>query len=230
MTIPHLRPPWAANGARPSDPGWIGVLADAVKRAFRKHPGGLGIPAVTINRSADEVYVLCRQFQRLPLLFEDLDRVETSGANRSHWVLKTPGGGRRVWDVEVTQAETGKFFDWIATVGKRHLHGSVRLSASPSNLTEIRVELDRDRSDPGLVTRVLAVPMIYTVLRRLKQVLETGEVLKSDASRHAGPHAAQPSAEPPEPPRATPDRGDGDLATSTTAAGLAPEGPEGEAS
>jgi uncharacterized membrane protein len=30
-------------------------------------------------------------------------------------------------------------------------------------------------------------------LRRLKQVMETGEVMRSDASVHRGPHAARPS-------------------------------------
>ena len=31
-------------------------------------------------------------------------------------------------------------------------------------------------------------------LRRLKQILETGEVVRSDASIHRGPHAARPSS------------------------------------
>jgi hypothetical protein len=37
-------------------------------------------------------------------------------------------------------------------------------------------------------------------LRRLKQVIEVGEVVQSDASIHRAPHPAQPPAEPP--PRA----------------------------
>ena len=36
-------------------------------------------------------------------------------------------------------------------------------------------------------------------LRRLKQVLEVGEVVHSDASIHRGPHPAQPPAQVPEP-------------------------------
>jgi hypothetical protein len=43
--------------------------------------------------------------------------------------------------------------------------------------------------------KLAAGPQIEGDLRRFKQVLETGEVVHSDASIHRGPHAAQPSAE-----------------------------------
>ena len=43
------------------------------------------------------------------------------------------------------------------------------------------------------LARLFARPQVRGDLRRLKQVLETGEVLRSDASVHRLPHPAQPS-------------------------------------
>jgi hypothetical protein len=47
----------------------------------------------------------------------------------------------------------------------------------------------------ALAAKLLAKPQIKGDLRRLKQIMEIGEVMKSDASIHAGPHPAQPSEE-----------------------------------
>src|SRR5690606_38485735 len=57
---------------------------------------------------------------------------------------------------------------------------------------------------------------IKSDLRRLKQVLETGEVLHSDASIHRGTHPAQPAAGVHVPPQLTlPDAGLGEAASSS---------------
>jgi len=48
-----------------------------------------------------------------------------------------------------------------------------------------------------VLAKLLTKPQIKGDLRRLKQVLETGEVVRSDASIHRGPHPAQPSAATP---------------------------------
>jgi hypothetical protein len=49
------------------------------------------------------------------------------------------------------------------------------------------------RSPSLELARLFARPQVKGDLRRLKQVLETGEVLLSDASAHRLPHPAQPS-------------------------------------
>ncbi|HVV85589.1 MAG TPA: hypothetical protein VHE35_21160 [Kofleriaceae bacterium] len=175
--------------------GWISVLTDAVTRAFRRHPGRTGVPAVTINRTAEDVFLMLRKVERIPMLCDALEAVDTRGPTLSHWVMRSPTGGRREWDVEITGTVPEKLIEWRATAGKRHVTGAVTLSRAPAReMTEVRVEIDRDdQSDPGLVARIFAAPFILEALRRLKQVLETGEVLHSDASIHARPHPAQPS-------------------------------------
>lgn len=68
-------------------------------------------------------------------------------------------------------------------------------------MTEVRIELQLGvlGSSPATsLARVFAKPQIKGYLRRLKQVLETGEVLYSDASVHRLPHPARPDEAPPE--------------------------------
>jgi uncharacterized membrane protein len=73
--------------------------------------------------------------------------------------------------------------------------GRVTFTKAPGRpSTEVRVELTVARS--RLLAKVVAKPQIKEDLRRLKQIMETGEVLLSDASRHHGMHPAQPSDEP----------------------------------
>jgi uncharacterized membrane protein len=66
--------------------------------------------------------------------------------------------------------------------------GTVRFTPAPGGRgTEVRVELRLFGEDPG--------QQVESDLRRFKQVMETGEVVRSDASVHRGPHPARPSAE-----------------------------------
>jgi hypothetical protein len=78
--------------------------------------------------------------------------------------------------------------------------GSVRFERAPGNQgTEVHVELIY-QPPAGALGALLAKlfgeepkQQIKSDLRRLKQVLETGEVTHSDASIHRGTHPAQPS-------------------------------------
>jgi hypothetical protein len=78
--------------------------------------------------------------------------------------------------------------------------GAVTFTAAPGGRgTEIHVSVDYD--PPGgrvgsTVARAFGKEPgqeIQVDLRRLKQVLEVGEVIQSDASRFAGPHPARPA-------------------------------------
>lgn len=176
--------------------GWLHVLTDAVSRALRKHPARSGNPAVTINRSAEDVYLMLRKVERMPALVEGVEAVDAVTSTTSHWVMRIPGGGRREWDLEITHAVDDQLIEWCATAGGKRVTGAVTLTTAPARTsTEVRVEVDRgERSDAGLVTRLFAAPVILEALRKLKQVLETGEVLQSDATLHRAPHPAQPSS------------------------------------
>jgi len=158
---------------------------------------------VFINRAPEEVYRFWHNFQNLPRFMTNLESVQETGNRRSHWVAKAVGGKRVEWDAEITDDQPNSLIAWRSLEGSDVPNsGSVRFEAAPGNRgTYIKVEL---RYDPpgGAVGAAIAKlfgtepgQQIDHDLRVLKQIIETGEIVKSDASIHSGMHPAQPSAE-----------------------------------
>jgi uncharacterized membrane protein len=155
---------------------------------------------VTVNRSPEEVYRFWRDLQNLPRFMAHLASVEPSDDRRSHWIARGPGGAQVEWDAEIVDDRPNELIGWRTLPGADVDHvGVVRFTRAPGGRgTEVYVEMDY-LPPAGLFGVSLAKLLgreprqqVEGDLRRLKQVLETGEVLHSDASIHRGPHAARP--------------------------------------
>jgi uncharacterized membrane protein len=120
---------------------------------------------------------------------------------RSHWRARGPLNTSIEWDAEMVEDRPNELISWRSVPGADvRNHGLVRFRPAPgSRGTEIVVEL---RYDPPASTLGATVAKLFGEepgqqiagdLRRLKQVMETGEVMASDASVHRGMHAARPS-------------------------------------
>ncbi len=167
-----------------------------------EHParGGVHVTrALTINRPRDEVYRFWRDFQNLPRFMEHLESVSVLGPTRSHWKAKAPAGASVEWDAEIVDDQPGELIAWRSLPeGDVPNLGSVRFLDAPGGGTELRVELRYD--PPGgklgsLIAKLFGEEPGLTLasdLRRLKQVIELGEVVLSDATVVRGPHPAQP--------------------------------------
>jgi uncharacterized membrane protein/uncharacterized protein YjeT (DUF2065 family) len=155
--------------------------------------------AITIARPADEVYTFFRDFQNLPRFMSHLESVRVDNGH-SHWCAKGPLGTRVEWDAEIVEDLPGKHIVWRSVPNADIAsQGRVQFRSVAEQETELDVVL---RYDPpaGKVGAAFASLLgvapsqqISSDLRRLKQVLETGEVLHSDASIHRGMHPARPS-------------------------------------
>ncbi|MDQ3138604.1 MAG: SRPBCC family protein [Gemmatimonadota bacterium] len=159
---------------------------------------------ITINRPAEEVYRFWRDFENLPQFMEHLESVQSLGDRRSHWKARAPAGTTVEWDAEIIEDRPNERISWRSVDDAEVPNtGSVRFVPAPGDRgTEVHVEL---RYDPPGGTIAAAIAKLFGEepgqqvrgdLRRLKQVMETGEVVHSDASIHRGMHPAQPSAEP----------------------------------
>jgi uncharacterized membrane protein len=158
--------------------------------------------SVTINKPVAEVYAFWRQFENLPQFMDYLESVTPRGAGRTHWVAKLPVGGTVAWDAEIIEDRPNELIAWRTVEGSTLQHrGEVTFARAPGReMTEVRVKLELGvlGAPPStMLAKLLTKPQIKGDLRRLKQVLETGEVVRSDASIHRGPHPAQPSAQRP---------------------------------
>ena len=177
----------------------LGAESSAARGASR--PGIEVREQITIGKPPEELYRFWRDFQNLPRFMEHLESVRVLDDRRSRWTARAPAGKRVEWEAEITTDVPNERISW-RSVGEADVpnFGTVRFLRAPGDRgAEVQVEL---RYDPpgGKLGAVVAKLFgeepslqVKSDLRRLKQVMETGEVVHSDASFHRGMHPAQPS-------------------------------------
>jgi uncharacterized membrane protein len=146
--------------------------------------------AITINRPVEEVYRYWRDLTNLPTFMVHLASVAPTDKGRSHWTANAPAGRTVEWDAEVVEDKPNERIAWRSLEGSQVSNsGWVSFAPAPGGVgTEVRVELDYDPPG-GALGKVVAKlfgeepqQQITDDLRRLKQVLETGEVVRSEGS------------------------------------------------
>ncbi|GAA2850396.1 hypothetical protein GCM10010517_07850 [Streptosporangium fragile] len=146
--------------------------------------------AITVNRPRQEVYRYWHDIENLPRFMIHLESVKTTGDGHSHWKAKAPANWTVEWDAETVQDRPDEVIAWRSmpgsAVGNR---GLVRFTDAPGGRgTEVRVELDYDVPGGRLglaLARLLGEhpeQQVRDDLRRFKQIVETGEVVRSEGS------------------------------------------------
>jgi uncharacterized membrane protein len=161
--------------------------------------------SITIQRSPEEIYRFWHDFQNLPRFMSHIESVQSAGDRRSHWRAKTPMGTTVEWDAEIVEDRPGELIAWRSVPGSDvENSGSVRFVPAPGGKgTEVHVDL---RFNPpggsigaafGALFSKGAQVQIGQELRSLKQIMELGEVVVSDATIHGAflpQRPAQPAA------------------------------------
>lgn len=166
----------------------------AVRTGRRQHgrgrPGPLHLDAsITVNKPVEEVYSYWRDLENLPSFMLHLQSVQTNGDGVSHWKANAPVKKSVEWDAEMTGDEPNKRISW-RSLPKADIDnaGTVHFATSPDGrATEVRVSLHYDVPG-GAVGRAAAKLLgeepeqqVRDDLRRFKQVMETGDIVRSDA-------------------------------------------------
>ncbi len=146
--------------------------------------------AITVNDRPDAVYSAWRDFECLPRFMDHLESVSVTGHRRSHWVAHGPVGTTVEWDAEITEDVPGERISWRSLEGASVDNaGWVHFRPAPGDQgTEVHLELEY--SPPGgalgsVVAKLFGEEPNQQVsddLRRFKQILETGEIARSDGS------------------------------------------------
>jgi uncharacterized membrane protein len=144
--------------------------------------------SITIGRSPEEVYRFWRDLERLPELMGHLQSVRKIDDKRSHWVANGPAGSRIEWDAEIMQDQPSRMIAWRSLPGADVENaGVVRFEPAMGDRgTIVRLELEYYPPAGKLGAAFAALfgelPQKQTRvdLRRLKQILETGEVTKTE--------------------------------------------------
>jgi uncharacterized membrane protein len=150
--------------------------------------------SVTINRPVLEVYRFWRNFENLPRFMDHLEAVTVIDDTRSHWVAKGPAGTRAEWDAVIHNEIQDELIAWRSLPGSEiNNAGSVRFTPSSDGTgTEVRVVLSYE-PPAGKVGVAFAKLLgeepskqVAEDLRRLKQVMDSGEVMTGSRSRRPG--------------------------------------------
>jgi len=145
---------------------------------------------VTIRRPTSDVYAFWRDLENLPTFMAHLEDVRTTGERTSHWVASAPFGQDVQWDAEITDEATGERIGWRSTGDAQVPNtGTVLFTPAPDGVsTQLVVALTYDIPGGALGKAVGKYfgdephQQLDDDLRRLKQVLETGEVIRSDGA------------------------------------------------
>jgi uncharacterized membrane protein len=138
----------------------------------------------TIMRPVEEVYSFWRNFENFPRFMQHLRSVRNIDERHSHWEAYAPMGAALAWDAEITDERPNAYLVWRslpdAALPNR---GSVEFQTSHRGSgTVINVAIDY-AAPAGKLGSVLAKlfgeepeMQIREDLRRLKQLLEAGEI------------------------------------------------------
>lgn len=146
---------------------------------------------VTINRPRAELYAFWRDFANLALFMDNVERIDVLDAQRSHWVVKAPGGKTAEWDAVVTAEEEGAFIAWVSEAGA-DVPNSGRIDFRDAQGDRGTIVTATILYDPpaGVVGKIVAKlfqrePGIQARrdLRRFKQLMETGEIATGARNR-----------------------------------------------
>ena len=146
--------------------------------------------AVTVRKPRAEVYAFWWDLEGFPDFMSHLESVQLTGDRHSHWVATAPAGRTVEWDAEIVEERENELVAWRSLPGSDiRNEGRVRFVDAPGDRgTEMHVELSYDA--PGgaagdLVAKLFGEQPEQQVkddLRRAKQILETGEIMRSDGS------------------------------------------------
>jgi uncharacterized membrane protein len=145
---------------------------------------------ITLRRPRSELYAFWHDFENLPAFTTHLREVQVQGARRSRWEASGPAGRTFRWDAEVTEDRPDELIAWRSLPGSDiDNSGVVRFRDAPGGRgTEVRLELRYDPPGGGLAATIALLfgenprQQVRDDLRRFKQVMETGEVVRSEGT------------------------------------------------
>lgn len=169
--------------------------ANGDTRSALSGPRGIHVrESVRLEKPIAEVYGFWRRLENLPRFMANLERVTDLGGGRSHWVAKGPAGLTVEWDAEIISDIDNKLISWrslpeadVATAGSVSFE-PVRQGQSTQIAVHLQYEPPAGRVG-SMVAWLAGQEPSQTIredLRRLKQVLEAGEIARTPSGETGG--------------------------------------------
>jgi uncharacterized membrane protein/uncharacterized protein YjeT (DUF2065 family) len=158
------------------------------------------VSIISVNKPVEEVYQFWKNPENFSRFMDKIDSVRVTSGRRTHWKVKGPPGLGVEWDAEVVTDTPNEMIAWESVDSPDvENSGTVRFRPAPGNRgTEVELQMNFKPKGGDLGKKIAkhfkAIPKTQMMndLRRFKQVLELGEIVKSDASVVEGMHPARP--------------------------------------
>lgn len=172
----------------------VSTVVDDTRRALGGPNGFRVHESIRLEKPIEEVYRFWRQLENLPRFMTHLERVVDLGNRRSRWTAKGPAGTRVEWEAEIINEVEDKVIGWRSLPDSDLVTaGSVNFArARAGRETQITVHLQY--APPGgrlgkIVAQLFGdepAQAIREDLRRMKWLLEAGEVPRASAEQQPG--------------------------------------------
>ena len=144
--------------------------------------------SIEIEAPVETVYGYWETLENLPNFMADVQEVNTTEPDTTHWRVKGPFGRTLEWEARTTQREPNSAIAWNSTEGEVGTSGQVRFREAGPEHT--RVEVQMNYADPPggkvgeVASRAIANPKLQLEqdLRNLKDILE-GQATPEDIQR-----------------------------------------------
>lgn len=74
--------------------------------------------AITILRSAEDIYLFWRNFENLALFMKDIKKIEVLSPTRSRWTIELKSGRSIDWLAEIRGEIPGQMISWSSLEGE----------------------------------------------------------------------------------------------------------------
>jgi len=136
--------------------------------------------SIVVDAPVAQVFTFWRNFENFPRFMENLESIQITGEDLSHWKAKGPLGKIVEWDAKTTSVQENAKIAWQSTGGDIETHGAVTFEESGPNQTKVTVGLEYQ--PPGgvlgeAVAKMFSDPedQLDQDLGRFKKVAESGD-------------------------------------------------------
>ena len=179
---------------------------DAPPSTWRQTPGDDALVGrtVTIRKPRAELFAFWRDFSNLPGFMENVEKIisHDGAKDRATWTIKAPAGTTVDLETEVSAERENEFIAWRSVEGSDiETAGRVTFEDAPGDRgTRVSLVLSYDppggaagRAIAALFQREPAMQARHD-LKRLKMLMETGEIATSARTKHQTRAAKQENA------------------------------------
>jgi uncharacterized membrane protein len=138
---------------------------------------GTVVKEIIVNAPVSKVFSYWKNFENFPHFMNNLESVQVTGPNTSHWKAKGPLGTHAEWDAQTLTVEDNHKISWKSNGGNVETHGAVTFHEEGADQTRVVVGIEYAPPAGAVgeaVTKIFADPdsQVAEDLERFKTIAE----------------------------------------------------------